>query len=41
MDQKGLEIYGKRAKIKFLDLKYLLFSGIFLSGIGEYTHPPS
>ena len=27
----------KRQKIEFLDLKNLLFGGIFLSGIGGYT----
>ena len=26
--------------MEFLDLKYLLFSGIFLSGIGGYPPPP-
>ena len=26
--------------MEFLDLKYLLFSGIFLSGIGGYSPPP-
>ena len=31
---------GKRQQKKFLDLKYLLFSGIFLSGIGGYPPPP-
>ena len=30
----------KKAKIKFLDLRKLLFSGIFLSGIGGYRPPP-
>ena len=31
----------KKAKeIEFLDLKYLLFSGIFLIGIGGYPPPP-
>ena len=37
--QKGLKMHEKRQKIEFLDLKNLLFSGIFLSGIGGY--PPS
>ena len=39
MDQKGLKMHEERQKIKFSNLKYLLFSGIFLSGIGGY--PPS
>ena len=38
IDQKGLKLYEKRQKMKFSDLKYLFFSGIFLSGIGG--HPP-
>ena len=38
MDQKGLKMHEKRQKIEFSNLKYLLFSGIFLSGIGGY--PP-
>ena len=38
MVQKGLKMHKKRQKIEFLDLKNLLFSGIFLSGIGGY--PP-
>ena len=33
-DQKGLKMYEKRQKMEFSDLKYLLFSGIFLSGFG-------
>ena len=33
-------MYEKRQKMKLLDLKYLLFSGIFLSGIGGYPPPP-
>ena len=35
----GIELLGqlKKAKIEFLDLEYLLFDGIFLSGIGGYT----
>ena len=40
IDQKGLKMYEKRQKIEFLDLKNLLFSGIFLSGIGGYPPPP-
>ena len=34
MVQKGLKMHKKRQKIEFLDLKNLLFSGIFLSGTG-------
>ena len=30
----------KRRKVEFLDLKNLLFSGIFLSGVGGYPPPP-
>ena len=30
----------KRQKIEFSNLKYLLFSGIFLGGIGGYPPPP-
>ena len=33
-------MYEKRQKMGFLDLKYLLFSGIFLNGIGGYPPPP-
>ena len=40
MDQKGLKMHEKRQKIEFLDLKNLLFSGIFLSGIRGYPPPP-
>ena len=40
IDQKGLKMYEKRRKMKFSDLKYLLFSGIFLSRIGGYPPPP-
>ena len=40
MDQKGLKMHEKRQKIEFSNLKYLLFSGIFLSGIGGYPPPP-
>ena len=36
--QKGLKMHEKKAK-KLLDLKNLLFSGIFLSGIGGYSPP--
>ena len=39
MVQKGLKMHEKRQKIEFSNLKYLLFSGIFLSGIG-YPPPP-
>ena len=39
IDQKGLKMYEKRQKMEFADLKYLLFSGIFLSGIGAYPPP--
>ena len=38
--QKGLKMHEKRQKIEFLDLKNLLFNGIFLSGIGGYAPPP-
>ena len=38
--QKGLKMHEKRQKIEFLDLKNLLCSGIFLSGIGGYPPPP-
>ena len=40
MDQKGLKMLEKRQKIEFSDLKYLLFSRIFLNGIGGYPPPP-
>ena len=40
MDPKGLKMYEKRQKIEFFDLKYLLFSGIILSGIGGTPLPP-
>ena len=40
MDQKGLKMHEKRQKIEFLDLKKLLFSGIFLSRIGGYPPTP-
>ena len=39
-DQEGLKMHEKGKKIEFLDLKYQLFSGIFLSGIGGYRPPP-
>ena len=39
IDQEGLKMYEKRQKMEFLDLKYLLFSGIFLSRIGGYPPP--
>ena len=39
-DTKGLKMYEKRQKIEFLDLKNLLFSGIFLSGMGGTPLPP-
>ena len=34
MDQKGLKMHEKRQSVEFTNLKYLLFSGIFFSGIG-------
>ena len=37
---KRLKMYEKGQKIEFWDLKYLLLSGIFLSGIWEYPPPP-
>ena len=33
-------MHKKIQKIEFLDLKNLLFGGIFLSGIGGYPSPP-
>ena len=39
MDQK-VHIRSKRQEIEFLDLKNLLFSGIFLSRISGYPPPP-
>ena len=39
-NQKGLKMYESRQKMEFSDLKYLLFSGIFLSGIGGHPPPP-
>ena len=41
MVQKGLKMHEKRQEIEFSNLRYLLFSGIFLSGIGGYPPPPS
>ena len=38
--QKGLKMHEKRQKIEFLNLKKLLFSGIFLSGIWGYPPLP-
>ena len=40
IDQKGRQMYEKRQKKGFSDLKYLLFNGIFLSGIWGYPPPP-
>ena len=40
IDQKGLKMYEKKQKMEFSDLKYLLFRGIFPSGIGGYPPPP-
>ena len=40
IDQKELKMYVKRQKMQFWDIKYLLLSGIFLSGIGGYPPPP-
>ena len=37
---KWAKMHKKRQKIEFLDLKNLLFSGIFLSGIRGYPLPP-
>ena len=31
---------ANKIKLEFLDLKYMLFSGIFLSGIGGFPPPP-
>ena len=40
MNQKGhIKMYVKRQKIEFSDLEYLLFSGFFLSGIGDTPFP--
>ena len=40
MNQKGLKMHEKGKKIEFLDLKNLLFCGIFFSGIGGYLPSP-
>ena len=40
IDQKELKRYEKRQKMEFSDLKYPLFSGIFISEIGGYPPPP-
>ena len=40
IDQKALKIYEKRQTLQFWDLKNLLFSGIFLGGIGGSPPPP-
>ena len=40
IDQKGLKMYEKSQKMEFSDLKYLLLSGIVLSGIGGYPPRP-
>ena len=40
IDQKGQKMYENRQKIEFSDLKNLLLSGIFPSGIGGYPPPP-
>ena len=40
LDQKGLKMHEKGQKIEFMDLKNLLFSGIFLSGFRGFFHPP-
>ena len=39
IDQERLKMHEKRQKIVFSDLKDLLFSRIFLSGIGGYPPP--
>ena len=36
----GLNMYEKSQEMEFSDLTYLLFSRIFLSGIGGYPPPP-
>ena len=41
IDQKGLKMYEKRQELEFSELKYLLFSEIFLSGIGGGTPLPT
>ena len=40
IDQKGLKMHEKGQKMEFLDLKYLLFSGIILRGFGWYPPTP-
>ena len=40
IDQKGLKMHEKGQKLEFSNLKYLLFSGFFLSGMGGYPPPP-
>ena len=40
MVRKGLKMHEKGQKLEFLDLKNLLFSGTFLSGIGGTPSPP-
>ena len=40
IDQKGLKMYEERLEIEFSDLKYVLISGIFHSGMGGYPPPP-
>ena len=40
IDEKGLKMYEEGQKIEFLDLKYLFFSRIFLSGIWGYPPLP-
>ena len=40
IDQKGLQMYEEMLEREFADLKYVLFSGIFLSGMGG-TPPPN
>ena len=39
MDQKRAKNAWEKAKKEFSNLKYLLFSGIFLSGMGGYPPP--
>ena len=38
--QNGLNMYEKRQKMEFLDLKYLLFNGISLTELGGTPLPP-
>ena len=40
IDQKGLQMYEKRQKMGFSDLKYLLFNGISLAELGGTPLPP-